>query len=170
MTVEKMRDLFERGILRIEWDQAGAELKPRGYMDINMQKFFPAKQRDISKLHKAILKMYWSWWDSSSDPDPVWPRVREWMVQEIRDIEPQIRNAASGYVSAMTDMREQEQVVKDKKYADGRPVPMGMLKEEKFLLQDSKRIVRDYKQQYDALTRRKKKLEENIRFISNWQE
>ena len=169
MTVEKMRDLFEDGILRIEWEPAGAELKPRGYMDIVMREFFPAKQRDITKLHKAVLEMYWSWWDGSG-PDPVWPRVREWMAEEIRRMEPQIRNAANQYVSAITDMKEQAQVVKDKKYADGRPVPYGMLKEEKFLLQEHKSFAKDCKQQYHALLRRKKKLQDNIRFISNWQE
>ena len=171
MTLEDMRREWEDGVLRIEWQPAGSgDREPRGYMNIVMQKFFPAKQKDITKLHKAILEMYWSWWDGSTQPDPVWPRVREWIIADIEREEEMIRYYAAQYSSAMTDVAEQRNVVTEKKYADGRPVPITMQKEEKFLLEENKRIAKEYKQQYDILIRRKKKLEDNLRFIQNWKE
>ena len=150
--------------IRIEW---GSGPKPRGVMVINLKHFFPATQKDITKVHKAVQEMYW---DRGWDVEPIWPQVREWIMEEIPLCEVEAKKWAKEYMDARQDIADTKERIRSGKEPNGVPIPDTKINALNFYVAETQKNAAGYKRNYEAMCKRKKRLETNLRFIANWHE
>lgn len=145
-------------VVRIEWGS--------GHMDLVLDRFFPTTTKNLNVIRKAVIEAYW-WKDPGQ---PVWPRIRSWIEDELPRCDQQARDWGERYLDAKQETADLKARIRDKKEPNGLPIGNEKLKRLRFCANELKRDAAEYKRNYESATRRRKKLEQNLRFIRGWRD